>query len=774
MCIVKLILNSAVIPVCFSKILVTKSLKRPFYIYSKQTIVYNKIILAKSSLLNYIVQIVFAKLYKYYGVIIVILGTEGLTKKEQLYSNILDTLLPEVFVVRNQQCELLFSNAASKDRLSRIEDSGTSCKLAYGNIFPRICNHCVNTASSGGRPFDIADVKNKIFEATTKEIDWLDGEPAIVITLHDVDEIRRKEQHLYTLAYSDHLTRIPNRQRLMREFKLLTQNKDPSRFYAAIAIFDIDYFKNVNDTYGHSTGDVMLRRLTEHLENIEELSGHLYRLGGDEFVLYFLDKQKDFASVSEYREHCSGLLSRALQTYTMPNIDLVCTISMGVSIYPDDGTVSSDLLRKADVALYEAKAAGRNCLVFYESRFDRTNKKFTDYYISINPILGEDGNTFGYELSESSINMSDSSATDLNDVDRAIEAIAPADLLNGYCYFIRYSNSLETKAVLDNLDRSKFVIEIPAPAVLTQSILDRCSSLKAIGYSLALVGIDTKTIPHKLMEIVDYCRFSPKNSVAMLNKQVIDAYPTKKFIAIGVNTHAQYAIAKRVGFHFFQGNYLNEPTMLKKEKDIDPIKANYYRLLRLTSSDGYVDFAQVSEIISSDVALSYKLLKILNSPAVGLRNRMSSIPMAVSYMGEEALKKWIALLAIRGVADDKPLEIVRLSLIRAQFGELLAPLMTPKLDSRHAFLVGMFSLLHIALEKTPKELLSEITVDYAVRDSLLGDGGPYSDMLRFFSSYEYSNWDEVTAFAEAHGLSSESIYQSYLAAVRWYNELATK
>lgn len=230
--------------------------------------------------------------------------------------------------------------------------------------------------------------------------------------------------------------------------------------------------------------------------------------------------------------------------------------------------------------------------------------------------------------------------------------------------------------------------------------------------------------------------------------------------------------AKKQGFKLFQGFFFNEPVVMQKTKDISPLKVNYYRLLQLTSSDDYVNFSEIAMVISSDVALSYKLLRPLNSAAVGLRNQISSIDMALAYLGEENLKKWIAMLALRGTASDKPLELVRMSLIRARFAEQLAPHYLPKRNSKHLFLIGLLSLLHIALEKDKEELLSEIPVAQDIRDALLLKNGLYSDILPFFSNCEYANWDEIGHYADEHHLNPKLINDAYIAAVKWYNDLA--
>jgi EAL and modified HD-GYP domain-containing signal transduction protein len=184
-----------------------------------------------------------------------------------------------------------------------------------------------------------------------------------------------------------------------------------------------------------------------------------------------------------------------------------------------------------------------------------------------------------------------------------------------------------------------------------------------------------------------------------------------------------------------------------------------------------MDFQEISAIISSDVALTYKLLRILNSAAVGLQN-ISSINNAVAYLGENNLKKWIAVLALRGIGADKPLELVRFSLIRARFGELLAPGLRIKRNPQQIFMLGMLSLLHIALEKSKEQLLMDITVEDEIRESLLTKDGIYSDLLRFYEDYEYANWDLVSQFVENNNMDASFVNDSYIESVKWYNELA--
>lgn len=701
------------------------------------------------------------------------LNKKAKSQLEEAVAGILDVMDTDLIVTRGKDCETIYMNKSAKARLAGTDLSQFNCKRGYSQLFPDLCDYCPNSGDPAFRKSNPGIVKTQggqSFEVFGSKLQWVDERAAVMLSLRDVSAQQETRDKLYNLAYRDALTGVPNRQRLKEDFEEAAHGIAEGRTGGLIAIFDLDNFKGVNDTYGHNTGDIMLRRLTEHLSGSLAFAGHLYRLGGDEFVLLYTEPAGRHGDEEECRAHYEKLLSGAFMSYTMPNIEASCTISMGAAFFPLHGNSYSELLRKADIALYKAKENGRNCLVFFEDQYD-TAKKFKDLFINIQPILTQHGRSYGYELVDRGNADTDENAMNLAEFDRTLDALNLGDMDNDAKYFIAFTNQLLSKTVLNHLPRDKFVIQIRLDAPVGQRQMEKFRELKASGYTLALSGLSVQSAVPELVKMADFIKFAPEMG-GSLQKKFITANPGKKFIATGVDTAAAFEKSRDMGFLLFQGYFFEEPVVLTKTKDIDPMKVNYLRLLKLTSTDEYVNFQEISQVISSDVALSYKLLRLLNSAAVGLRNKISSIDMGVAYLGEEHLKKWIALLAMRGVAADKPLELVRISLIRAQFGELLAPYFKPPKKASQVFLTGMFSLLHIALEKSREELLKEIPVAEDIRNSLLTTTGLYSDLLDFYTSYEYANWDEVSDFARKNSLPDRVINEAYIAAVKWFNDLS--
>ncbi len=692
---------------------------------------------------------------------------------ERSLKSLLDAYDADVVVVKSDDCGILSMNEAARARLDPELHSATNCKRGYSYIFPELCDRCTQKSGADDKilSFDTKDSSGRIFSVKRSPVEWLDGKKATAFIIRDVDDERKSAEKMYQLAYTDQLTGIPNRRRFTEDFEAHSKDIESGKLWGAVAIFDLDNFKAINDTYGHHTGDAMLRRLTSHFQSDNDFKGHIYRLGGDEFVLYFTVSPQSFDNQESFRSHFRRLLEKALLSYTMPNIEDECTLSIGAAFFPSHGDNLSELLRKADIALYKAKAAGRNQLVLFEDRYDAA-KKFKDMYINMQPILIKNGKTYGYELIDSEMDVKDDDeVVSLSEFDRTLDALGLNEIKDSTKYFISFTKQLLNVSSMKNLPRDKFVVQIRACDKLTEERMQLYKQLRSRGFSISLTDVDSDNLNHELLGMADYCKFASCCITQSEQRRLIAAYPEKTFIASDVSTNDCFEEAQLLGFKLFQGFYFKQHIVTKKEKDIEPIKANYFRLLQLTGTDGYVDFNEISSVISSDVALSYKLLRLLNSASVGLRTRVSSILMAVTYLGEENLKQWIAVLALRGIAEEKPLELVRLSLIRAHFGELLAPCLKPKKDARHVFMTGLLSLLHIALDKTKEELLAEIPVADEIRESLLSNEGPYSDLIVFFKNYENSSWEEISKFSEKQGISCDVINDAYIKSVKWCNDL---
>jgi diguanylate cyclase (GGDEF)-like protein len=167
---------------------------------------------------------------------------------------------------------------------------------------------------------------------------------------------QRKQAELYYLAHYDALTEIPNRTLLADRLEMAIREAKRKNGLVALLFVDVDRFKQINDSLGHAAGDAVLRQVVERLKSIARSCDTVARLGGDEFVLLI----EDMEDVKDAELVARRLVESMHEPITLLGHSLIATISVGCAIYPLDDVQSSPLLAKADAAMYEAKAGGRN------------------------------------------------------------------------------------------------------------------------------------------------------------------------------------------------------------------------------------------------------------------------------------------------------------------------------------------------------------------------------------------------------------------------------
>ena len=194
------------------------------------------------------------------------------------------------------------------------------------------------------------------------------GVTSAVVTIHDITQIKESEQKLYYQAHHDTLTNLPNRMLMNTRLEQSIQQATRKGDKLAVVFIDLDRFKNINDSLGHRAGDSLLEQLAQRLCQQRRKSDTVARISGDEFVV-ILEDIKD-------TQHAGMVVGKLMRTFEEPFIiegrTIKMTSSMGLSLFPDDGTDVATLLRNADAAMYRAKEDGRNTYCFYRKEMTST------------------------------------------------------------------------------------------------------------------------------------------------------------------------------------------------------------------------------------------------------------------------------------------------------------------------------------------------------------------------------------------------------------------
>jgi diguanylate cyclase (GGDEF)-like protein/PAS domain S-box-containing protein len=192
-----------------------------------------------------------------------------------------------------------------------------------------------------------------------------DGRPASVGTLLDISAQKAAENRIRELADYDVLTGLPNRRLLRERFVLLLAAAEREKSEIAVIFLDLDHFKRVNDSLGHSVGDELLVEVARRLDTVVRRIDTVARLGGDEFI---------FAMPGFHTAAAAEVARRIIDVFARPfevaGHELTVTPSLGISIYPHDGQDLETLLKNADTAMYRAKEIGRNTFQFYATEMN--------------------------------------------------------------------------------------------------------------------------------------------------------------------------------------------------------------------------------------------------------------------------------------------------------------------------------------------------------------------------------------------------------------------
>ena len=184
--------------------------------------------------------------------------------------------------------------------------------------------------------------------------------------IYEISVRRAAEEKLQQIAAYDQLTNLPNRYLLHAEFNKKIEESARNKNNLATLFFDLDEFKAINDIHGHETGDALLKEVAARMSEVTRNYDLLARFGGDEFVMIM----SNITNRSDVSFVANKIIASFSDPFDLPGASVQITTSIGISLYPEDGQDPSELLKNADVAMYRAKADGRNGYQFFNSEMN--------------------------------------------------------------------------------------------------------------------------------------------------------------------------------------------------------------------------------------------------------------------------------------------------------------------------------------------------------------------------------------------------------------------
>ncbi|NMC32959.1 MAG: HDOD domain-containing protein [Veillonellaceae bacterium] len=341
------------------------------------------------------------------------------------------------------------------------------------------------------------------------------------------------------------------------------------------------------------------------------------------------------------------------------------------------------------------------------------------------------------------------------------------DLTVGKKAFINFSPRFLRHEMMTMLPPQTLAVEISENGEVDAAAVAACKHLKEQGYWVVVDDFVFRQQSETLVQVADMVKvdFLKTKDPERRNIALKLAGTKVALLAEKIETYYDFKQAKELGYRFFQGYFFGRPEVFSG-RDIPGYTVNYLNMLREASRVD-VDFDKLEQILRRDVALSFKMLKFINSAFFGLRNKVSSVKQALVLLGRKEILKWISLLALQNMAQDKPDELVVLSLSRARFGELLAFQLGWTKKSDQSFLVGLFSLVDAMLDRPMIDILRELPLDDEIVTALLTGDNDLGRLHTMARHYEKAEWADFSRAAKLLGIDDKDVAELYRQSVNW-------
>ena len=407
------------------------------------------------------------------------------------------------------------------------------------------------------------------------------------------------------------------------------------------------------------------------------------------------------------------------------------------------------------------------------SRRDDDSSRPSEFrYLARQPILDQRGAVRAYELlyrdGPGSMFCGDGDLATQTMIDNTL-LFGLQNLTNGLGAFVNCTADTLIGQQIHVLPPATTVLEILETVEPSAKVIDACRHLKRAGYRLALDDFLYRSDFEPLIAIADYIKIDYLNSSVEQRRELLrhlgEFHGT--LLAEKIETKAEYDEACEDGCTLFQGYFFCKPSFLKKGR-VPANRCVHLELLQMLQEQP-LNLPRISDVVKSEPSLAYRVLRYVNSPICGMRQKVTSIPSAVLTIGDDLMRR-IGTLAVTSELNAGPSpEILRMALVRARFCEITSPLCS--FDSTDQYLLGLFSLLPAMLQKPMEEAISGLPLSAPIRDALLGMPNPFRCPLQWIELHERGEFEKADAVGEPHGFARVLLCERLTQATMWADQL---
>lgn len=398
-------------------------------------------------------------------------------------------------------------------------------------------------------------------------------------------------------------------------------------------------------------------------------------------------------------------------------------------------------------------------------------------FIGRQPILNRQQQIIGYELlfrltGESlTAEFSSDMQAGTNVLVNTLSNMGADWLVGNKLAFINVAESMLESNFLELLQPQRVVLEIIETTKPSPELLSRLKELRAQGFGIALDDFVLTPQTAQFIEFANYVKFDIQQlgmaQIPGLSKE-LRKFPVLQ-VAEKVETKDEFKQCLDLGFDCFQGFYFAHPETLSA-KVINPSYANILNLLNMLRNNA--EIRDIENALKRDVALSFKLLRYINSAGFGLSCEIQSFRHAVTILGYQKLYRWLTLLLVTaGAETGSAPALLKTAVTRGRLVELLGGHFLDGHEKDNLFLVGMFSLLDVLLDMPMDRVLETLILPDPVCDALLERGGVYGPYLELAEACEDPEMTDVPRLCENLLIAPEMLNRAHVQALAWVEEL---
>lgn len=399
-------------------------------------------------------------------------------------------------------------------------------------------------------------------------------------------------------------------------------------------------------------------------------------------------------------------------------------------------------------------------------------------YVARQPIIDSNQELYGYELlfrdgeSNKYPNICPDQATS-NILTNNHLTLGIEQVTNKNIAFINFHADTLIKNFPSFLDPKKVIIEIVEDVPISDELFETCQSLRNKGFKFALDDHDFDPKWDRFFPIVDIVKVDVLDfSILEISRYIrrLENFNIT-LLAEKVESFESFEKLKMLGFTLFQGYFFAKPEMIKQKK----ANTGKQALLELIqhASVKEMNFTQISETFSKDPGLTYKLLRFINSPVYGQNQKITSLKHALAFIGELELKKFISLLALSDLSSEKCNELLKFSLVRAKFCEIISDKLEDDNNPPKAFLTGILSLIDGILDQQIDTVFDIIPVHQDIKDALLNKNNYLKHYLTLAKLTEQGEWRKSSIIAMKLNLKPNDIGEAHRSAIEWTDAMLT-